>query len=57
MTVREVIERLQKLDQDKGIWVCYDGGYSWFAPLPDDEAEQDFRDGKIKKGDYIITAG
>ncbi len=56
MTVRELIEHLQTLDQDRGIWVCYDT-FCWFPPIPDDKADDDYRDGKIKKGDYVITAG
>ena len=57
MTVRELIEHLQALDQDRGIWVCYDGGYSWFPPIPDEEADEPYRDGKSQKGDYSSNAG
>ena len=57
MTVAELIVLLEQLDQDRGIWVCYDGGVSWFAPYPDEQSESDYRNGKIKKGDYIINAG
>lgn len=60
MTVRELIEHLQTLDQDKGIWVRYDG-YFYFSPEPDDVADDgDERTGEeegVKKGDYIINAG
>jgi hypothetical protein len=60
MTVRELIEHLQTLDQDKGIWVRYDG-FFYFSPEPDDVAgDEDKRNGKkegVKKGDYIINAG
>jgi len=60
MTVREFIEHLQTLDQDKGIWIRYDG-YFYFSPEPDDVADdEDKRTGKkegVKKGDYIIYAG
>ena len=38
MTVRELIEHLQTLDQDKGIWVRYDS-YFWFSPVPDEVAD------------------
>ena len=60
MTVREFIEHLQTLDQDKGIWVRYDG-YVYFSPEPDDVAD-DFdevtaEEEGVKKGDYIINAG
>ena len=57
MTVRELIKHLQTLDQDKGIWVCYDGGFSWFPPVPDETADIPYRGGKIQPGDYIINAG
>ena len=40
MTVREYIEELKKLDQDKGIWVAYDYPCNMFAPTPDDEATE-----------------
>ena len=58
MTVRELITELQKLDQDRGIWVFYDGGCSIFPPIPDDRAGGliGSRHG-VKKGDYIINAG
>ena len=57
MTVRELIEHLQTLEQDVQIWVCYDGGYSWFPPTPDEIAQNPRNDGKVKIGDYIINAG
>ena len=60
MTVRELIEHLQTLDQDKGIWVRYDY-YSYFSPEPDDVAddldEETAEEEGVKKGDYIISAG
>ena len=56
MTVREVIEHLQTLDQDRGIWVCYDG-FCYFPPLPDDMADGLIEDGEHHPGDYIITSG
>lgn len=57
MKVRELIEHLQTLDQERDIWICYDGGCGWFAPVPDEQADRPYRDGKIKEGDYIINAG
>ena len=61
MTVRQLIEHLQTLDQDKGIWVFYDYPFSAFEPVPDgtadEEAETFFKDEGVKKGDYVITAG
>ena len=58
MTVRELIEHLQTLDQDKGIWVCYDT-FFWFSPVPDDTAKMDIKvhGDVVKKGDYVIIAG
>lgn len=61
MTVRELIEYLKTLDQDKGIWVEYDS-YMVFPPTPDatflshDIDEQNERLG-VKEGDYKIIAG
>lgn len=62
--VKELIEELKKLDQEKGIWVVYDG-YCAFPPLPDEEvdygADEDdaerFSELGMKKGDYLIVAG
>lgn len=66
MTVREYIEFLKKLDQDKQIWVVYDT-FTAFEPIPDEVADEDCverlgRDSEthgvgMKKGDYIIVAG
>lgn len=58
MTVRELIEHLQTLDQDKGVWVCYDT-FCWFPPVPDNTATMDIEvyGDVVKKGDYVITAG
>ena len=57
MTVRELIEHLQTLDQERGIWICYDYGCGWYAPVPDEQADQPYGYGKIKEGDYIINVG
>lgn len=59
MTVRELIAHLLTLEQDRGIWVFYDGGYSVFAPTPDRRADDYDEHGsdKVKEGDYIISAG
>ena len=56
MTVRELIEHLQTLDQEKGIWVCYDM-YYYFPPSPDEMADRTMGGGKVHHGDYIINAG
>lgn len=47
-TVKELINMLSLLDQNKLIYVSYDGGYFEFPPLPDKTDEG---------GDYVITAG
>ena len=59
MKVKELIAELQKLDQERGIWVFYDGGCSIFPPTPDDRAEKSDVDEfhGVKEGDYIIYAG
>ena len=57
MTVKEYIKYLKTLDPDKGIWVCYDGGCSWFSPVPDETADRPYRGEMIQPGDYIINAG
>lgn len=61
MTVRELIEHLKTLDQDKGIWVAYDFPCNVFEPIPDTEADEDYVDiygsKGVKLNDYIITAG
>jgi hypothetical protein len=67
MTVRQYIEFLKTLDQDKGIWVAYDFPCCMFEPTPDCVAEQkhvrifgsdneDYGIG-VQLGDYIISAG
>lgn len=61
MKVKELIEELSKLDQEKGIWVAYDYPYAMFEPLPDkmadSECEEWFKEKGVKEGDYIISAG
>ena len=61
MTVREYIEFLKTLDQDKGIWVAYDFPCDMYEPKPDERAEAKhvwfYGDIGVKEGDYIISAG
>ena len=64
MKVKELIEHLKTLDQERGIWVSYDCGYSVFAPIPDSYVDQydleRFRENgsdEIEVNDYIILAG
>ncbi len=63
MTVRELIEHLKTLDQDKGIWVEYDMCCA-FPPIPDStfepreiEVDEEYRKNGVKAGDYKIIAG
>lgn len=58
MKVRELIERLKTLDQERGIWILYDGGnyddhaYSngLFPPIPDDIAKKPLEEYCIERG-------
>lgn len=60
ITVRDYIEHLKTLDQDRNIWVSYDFPCNMFAPIPDKTAtEQEyevFGHIGVKEGDYIINA-
>lgn len=72
MKVKELIAELQKLDQERGIWIIYDGlnddGEAFtngmFDPIPDDRVKKPleeyckkYYDKGVKEGDYLITAG
>lgn len=52
MKVRELIEKLSELDQEKSIFVYYDG-YAFLEPTID-VVDQD--DSESKQGDYYIMA-
>lgn len=61
MKVKELIEQLQKLDQEKGIWIIYDG-FQPINPEVDEEVinEEDAEyyrryEEDVKAGDYTIT--
>lgn len=62
MKVKELIEQLQKLDQEKGIWIIYDS-FLPVKPEVDKElmTEEDakyygrYEDEDIKAGDYTIN--
>ena len=61
MKVKEFIEQLQKLDQDKGIWIIYDC-YLAIKPEVEDEGltESDaeyYRSNDCRRGDYDVKAG
>ena len=61
MKVKELIEELSNLDQEKGIWGAYYFPYDLFEPMPDHEADEyflnNFKDKGVEEGDYIISAG
>lgn len=64
MKVKELIEELKKLDQDRGIWVVYDSGYAVFSPVPDGTVQDKYdveayqnKAPELESGDYIIIAG
>lgn len=61
MKVKEYIEYLKTLDQERGIWVAYDFPCSMFPPIPDERAKsahiEIFGTEGVKKGDYVISAG
>lgn len=60
MKVKELIEELKKLDQEKGIWILYDH-FAIFEAIPDDVADEEcesrFNHIGVELGDYIISAG
>lgn len=61
MKVKELIEELKKLDQEKGIWIAYDYPYAMLEPVPDMIADEEcvgwFKEKGVEEGDYIISAG
>lgn len=60
MKVKELIEELKKLDQEKGIWILYDY-FAILEPIPDVKADEEYVKmyGKhgMELGDYIINVG
>lgn len=59
MKVKEFIEYLQTLDQDKDIHIVYDT-YLVFDPevsIADEDWELDDKTFKYRKGDYLIEVG
>jgi len=57
MKVKELIAELQKLDQERDIWVLYDT-YDAQVPCIEVAKERDeTSDGRVKAGDYIHIAG
>lgn len=59
-TVRELIEELSHLDQDKAIWQVYDPPYAcWEARVDriDGEFAEMFEDEGMQEGDYMFKCG
>lgn len=58
MKVKELIEQLQKLDQDKNIWILYDLSCEQEPTFVEFEKEEYsfLTDCKIKDGDYVHEA-
>lgn len=61
MKVKELIEQLQKLDQEQGIWIIYDS-FQPIKPEVDEEVidEEDVEyyrryEEDVKAGDYTIS--
>lgn len=61
ITVRQLIEHLQTLDQNRGIWIAYDYPCALLLPIPDAIADESYRKffprEDVEVGDYIIVAG
>ena len=57
MTVKKFIAELQKLDQDRKIWVVYDNTYVWAPEAEIINEDMAARCSRIKVGDYAIFAG
>lgn len=57
MKVKELIAELQKLDQERDIWVLYDT-FDAQVPFIEVAKERDeTSDGSVKAGDYVHFAG
>lgn len=60
MTVKELIEQLQSLEQDRNIWIFYDYPYAAMKPEIDGQASKEAADNfhaeGVKEGDYFISA-
>ena len=57
MKVKELIVELQKLDQDRDIWVLYDTFDAQVPTIEVAEERDETSDGRVKAGDYIHIAG
>ena len=60
MKVKELIEQLEKLDQEKQVWIFYDYPYAVLAPtidgIADDHDVNILWSKGVKKCDYYINA-
>lgn len=59
MKVKEFIEHLRTLDQDKDIHIVYDGYYVLDpeASIANEDWDLDDKTFKYRKGDYLIEVG
>ena len=57
MKVKELIAELQKLDQERDIWVLYDTFDAQVPCIEVAEERDETSDGRVKAGDYIHIAG
>ena len=61
MKIKDFIAELQKLDQDKDIWVMYDPPYAVGEPevehLVGDRADYAAMYDEVAEGDYAIICG
>ena len=59
MKLKDYVAYLQKLDQERNIFVIYDGN-EVLSPMPDKTADEEdakqFADKGVKEGDFIISA-
>ena len=55
MKVKEFIEQLQKLDQDKNIWIIYDTFSVWEPEV--ETIDEDHKGHGAEVGDYAMFAG
>ena len=53
MKVKELIAKLQKLDQERDIWVVYDTFDAQVPFLEVAKERDETSDGRVKVGDYV----
>ena len=57
MKVKDLIKLLEGLDQERSIWIRYDGVYFFTPSLCDKVSEfeaEEYKDQNIKEGDYCL---